>query len=139
MRSSACQWEYGDERRDEINSVVSRYVSAITEGKYDCRKWTKRESSACDGGKRGFAGALSRGTLEQFYFAFRMAVGSIVTQEEPLPLLLDETFAMYDDDRLRQTLRLLAADGTQTILFTCQRREQRLLEELGIAYHMIEL
>lgn len=83
--------------------------------------------------------ALSRGTLEQFYFAFRMAVGSIVTQEEPLPLLLDETFAMYDDDRLRQTLRLLAADGTQTILFTCQRREQKLLEELGIAYHMIEL
>ena len=82
---------------------------------------------------------LSRGTLEQFYFAFRMAVGSIVTQEEPLPLLLDETFAMYDDDRLRQTLRLLAANGTQTILFTCQRREQKLLEELGIAYHMIEL
>ena len=27
--------EYGDERRDEINSAVSRYVSAITEGKYD--------------------------------------------------------------------------------------------------------
>ena len=27
---------------------------------------------------------------------------------------------MYDDDRLRQTLRLLAANGSQTILFTCQ-------------------
>ena len=36
-------------------------------------------------------------------------------------------------------LRLLAANGTQTILFTCQRREQKLLEKLGIAYHMIEL
>lgn len=75
--------------------------------------------------------ALSRGTLEQFYFAFRMAVGSIVTQEEPLPLLLDETFAMYDDDRLRQTLRLLAANGSQTILFTCQRREPEAVRGTG--------
>ena len=62
-----------------------------------------------------------------------------VRENITLPLLLDETFAMYDDDRLRQTLRLLAANGSQTILFTCQRREQKLLEELGIAYHMIEL
>ena len=132
--------EYGDERRDEINSAVSRYVSAITEGKYDLAEVDETGKLRVQTeGREVLPEALSRGTLEQFYFAFRMAVGSIVTQEEPLPLLLDETFAMYDDDRLRQTLRLLAANGTQTILFTCQRREQRLLEELGIAYHMIEL
>lgn len=132
--------EYGDERRDEINSVVSRYVSAITEGKYDLAEVNETGKLRVQTeGREVLPEALSRGTLEQFYFAFRMAVGSIVTQEEPLPLLLDETFAMYDDDRLRQTLRLLAANGTQTILFTCQRREQKLLEELGIAYHMIEL
>lgn len=132
--------EYGDERRDEINSAVSRYVSAITEGKYDLAEVDETGKLRVQTeGREVLPEALSRGTLEQFYFAFRMAVGSIVTQEEPLPLLLDETFAMYDDDRLRQTLRLLAANGTQTILFTCQRREQKLLEELGIAYHMIEL
>ena len=123
--------EYGDERRDEINSVVSRYVSAITEGKYDLAEVDETGKLRVQTeGREVLPEALSRGTLEQFYFAFRMAVGSIVTQEEPLPLLLDETFAMYDDARLR---------GTQTILFTCQRREQKLLEELGIAYHMIEL
>ncbi len=132
--------EYGDERRDEINSAVSRYVSAITEGKYDLAEVDETGKLRVQTeGREVLPEALSRGTLEQFYFAFRMAVGSIVTQEEPLPLLLDETFAMYDDDRLRQTLRLLAANGTQTILFTCQRREQKLLEEFGIAYHMIEL
>lgn len=132
--------EYGDERRDEINSAVSRYVSVITEGKYDLAEVDETGKLRVQTeGREVLPEALGRGTLEQFCFAFRMAVGSIVTQEEPLPLLLDETFAMYDDDRLRQTLRLLAANGTQTILFTCQRREQRLLEELGIAYHMIEL
>lgn len=132
--------EYGDERRDEINSAVSGYVSAITEGKYDLAEVDETGKLRVQTeGREVLPEALSRGTLEQFYFAFRMAVGSIVTQEEPLPLLLDETFAMYDDDRLRQTLRLLEANGSQTILFTCQRREQKLLEELGIAYHMIEL
>ena len=132
--------EYGDERRDEINSAVSGYVSAITEGKYDLTEVDEAgKLRVHTEGREVLPEALGRGTLEQFYFAFRMAVGSIVTQEEPLPLLLDETFAMYDDDRLRQTLRLLAGNGTQTILFTCQRREQKLLEELGIAYHMIEL
>ncbi len=102
--------EYGDERRDEINSVVSRYVSAITEGKYDLAEVDETGKLRVQTeGREVLPEALSRGTLEQFYFAFRMAVGSIVTQEEPLPLLLDETFAMYDDDRLRQTL--LASGG----------------------------
>ena len=77
--------EYGDERRDEINSVVSRYVSAITEGKYDLAEVDETGKLRVQTeGREVLPEALSRGTLEQFYFAFRMAVGSIVTQEEPL-------------------------------------------------------
>ena len=74
--------EYGDERRDEINSVVSRYVSAITEGKYDLAEVDETGKLRVQTeGREVLPEALSRGTLEQFYFAFRMAVGSIVTQE----------------------------------------------------------
>ena len=124
---------------DKSNITIS-WCEFFPEGKYDLAEVNETGKLRVQTeGREVLPEALSRGTLEQFYFAFRMAVGSIVTQEEPLPLLLDETFAMYDDDRLRQTLRLLAANGSQTILFTCQRREQKLLEELGIAYHMIEL
>ncbi len=68
--------EYGDERRDEINSVVSRYVSAITEGKYDLAEVDETGKLRVQTeGREVLPEALSRGTLEQFYFAFRMAVG----------------------------------------------------------------
>ena len=82
---------------------------------------------------------LSRGTVEQIYFAFRMAAGEILCQEEPLPFLLDDVFVMYDDRRLKQTLAWLANCGHQIMLFTCHTREERLLKELGVSYHKISL
>ena len=47
--------------------------------------------------------AYSQGTMQQAYFAYRMAAGKLLAKEEPLPFLLDEAFAGYDTDRLRQT------------------------------------
>ena len=82
---------------------------------------------------------MSRGTCEQFYLALRLAVGEIVTQEEPLPILLDEVFSMYDEKRLEQALRMLAASGHQILLFTCQKREEELLKKLGIPYNKVYL
>lgn len=73
---------------------------------------------------------VSRGTMEQIYFALRMAAGEILTGGEEVPVILDETFAMYDDERLEQTLRWLEKNKEQVILFTCQEREKRILENL---------
>ena len=74
---------------------------------------------------------VSRGTVEQVYFALRMAAGNML-QEEELPIILDDTFAFYDDERLRATLRWLAKSGRQVIIFTCQNREEQLLKNMGI-------
>lgn len=82
---------------------------------------------------------LSRGTLEQIYFAFRMAAGEILCQEEPLPVILDEAFVLYDDRRLAQTLEWLSKSGHQVILCTCHGRESVLMRKLGILFHEIEL
>ena len=79
------------------------------------------------------------GTLEQIYFAVRMSMGEILSQEEPMPFLLDETFGMYDELRLKQVLQWLAKQKNQIILFTCQKRELEYLDEMGIPYQRIEL
>lgn len=132
--------EFCEELEDELNSEVSRYVSAITEGRYDSvRVDEKGALTVLADGKEVSPEALSRGTLEQFYLALRLAVGSIVTREEPMPICLDEAFALYDDGRLAQALKVLAATGRQILLFTCQKREMATLEELGIDYHRIDL
>lgn len=81
---------------------------------------------------------LSRGTVEQVYFALRMAVSEVLC-EEPLPILLDDVFAMYDEKRLEQTLSWLERRGGQILIFTCHRREIELLEKLGIKSNIVKL
>lgn len=83
--------------------------------------------------------AYSQGTMQQAYFSYRMAAGHMLMKEEPLPFLLDETFANYDEERLRQTLRWLAEQENQIFLFTCRKTEMRLLTEEDILFASIRL
>lgn len=73
---------------------------------------------------------VSGGTMQQIYFALRMAFAEILCEKETLPVILDETFAMYDDERLEAALRWLRKSGRQVILFTCQRREREILNRI---------
>ena len=77
-------------------------------------------------------GALWRsdGTADQLYLALRLAVAEELTPEAPL--VLDDAFVRFDDGRLKETLKILNQSGNQkqVILFTCQSREKKIMEEL---------
>lgn len=73
---------------------------------------------------------VSYGTMNQIYFALRIAAGELLGFGEPLPVILDEAFAMYDDKRLEAALRWLDRSGRQVILFSCQKRELEILERI---------
>lgn len=125
---------------DRINSETSGILSQITESKYDRVNINeKMEVSIFSKNKICTPEQLSKGTLEQIYFALRMSLGGILSEEERMPFLLDETFSMYDEPRIRQSLRWLGKQKNQIILFTCQKREIEYLEEMGIYYQRIEL
>lgn len=80
---------------------------------------------------------LSRGTMEQMYFALRMAVGDVLCSREPLPVVLDDVFAMYDETRLMETLQWLIGHKQQVLLFTCHKREEEILKAYGMPYHRV--
>ena len=63
---------------------------------------------------------LSRGTIQQIYFALRLAMVDLVEGDEPLPLFLDEMFVNWDPDRTTSGLAALAAmpGDRQVFLFT---------------------
>lgn len=82
---------------------------------------------------------VSQGTVEQVYFALRMAAGELLCREEELPVLLDETFAMYDDERLMAALKWLYGNRKQVILFTCTNREIQMLEKLKLPWHLVSI
>ena len=78
-------------------------------------------------------GALwrSEGTADQMYLALRLAVAEELTPQAPL--VLDDAFVRFDDDRLKAALDILNQTGEakQVILFTCQSRERKIMEELS--------
>ncbi|MDO4338380.1 MAG: AAA family ATPase [Eubacteriales bacterium] len=83
--------------------------------------------------------SLSRGTLEQIYFALRMAAGELLCGEERFPVILDDVFGMYDEERLGAVLRWLHGENRQVIISTCHKREMEILEKEGIPYQKILL
>lgn len=132
--------QLGEELEDRMNGEISRYVSLFTENRYD-----RVQLDDCGRlqvfteGRQVRPEVLSRGTLEQIYLALRLSAGKALSGEECLPILLDEAFAMYDDDRLEQTLGVLSELSNQILIFTCQGREEALLREKGIRYHKVKL
>ena len=63
---------------------------------------------------------LSRGTIQQIYFALRLAMVDLVEGDEPLPLFLDEMFVNWDPGRTTSGLAALATmpGDRQVFLFT---------------------
>ena len=131
---------YYEDRKDGLNAEISRLVSAFTKGAYDSvRLDDKGKLQIFTEGKEVEPQALSRGTLEQIYLALRIAVGNVVANEEKLPVLFDDAFALYDDERLSHTLKTLSEMENQMIIFTCQDREERMLKQLKLPYQKITL
>ena len=60
---------------------------------------------------------------------------------EKMPIILDEAFAYYDDERLKNILIFLSnnAKEHQVIIFTCTKREQEILNKLNIEYNLVEM
>lgn len=72
-------------------------------------------------------GYLSNGTVDQVYFALRLAIVELLAGNENrhLPMMLDDVFEQYDEGRTEDGLDFLAdyTEGgkEQVIFFTCHR------------------
>lgn len=122
-----------------LNQMVSEIFSEITDGKYQ-KVWIDDDFqiSVFSDGRKIEMKHLSQGTLEQLHFALRMATVKILYEEE-YPVILDDTFAYYDEQRVEQTLRWLEQNVKQVIILTCQKREEELLRKNRIRYQKVEL
>lgn len=123
-----------------LRRKISEILCELTDGRY--RKVSMNERMEMELHTADTCLSLyqvSSGTVDQVYFALRMAVMEILCSEEEMPVLLDEIFAMYDERRMERALRWLYRNRGQVVLFTCQDREMRTMDRLGIPYRRIEL
>ena len=121
---------------------LSNMVQKISNGKY--QKVSIHEDKGLivelENGEYIPASLLSIGTIDQLYLSLRLSMLDEIS-EEKMPIILDEAFAYFDDERLKNSLLFLEqkSEEHQIILFTCTKREKKILEEANIEYEWIEI
>lgn len=114
-----------------LNKTASELISGITGGIYD--------SMSVDESLNVFMNTRTRlvpveqvssGTMDQIYLALRLAAAKLIQPEgDYMPLIFDDSFVLYDEDRLRTALKWLKkAYPGQIIIFTCHQREAQMMK-----------
>ncbi len=123
----------------QLNRAVSEIIQEVTNDKYqDLKIDEKLNIKLCWKGTYVALDKLSAGTIDQVYLALRLAMADLLIGRNQVPLILDDSFALYDEARVKAALSSLAK-RKQIILFTCHKREEALLQELGLQYHLVDL
>ena len=125
-----------------LNKTASQLIAGITGGIYS--------SMSIDQNLNVFMNTptrlvpieqVSSGTMDQIYLAVRLAAAKLVQNgTDTMPLIFDDSFTLYDDDRLKTALKWLAgAYQNQIIIFTCHQREAQLLTANQIPYQLVRI
>ncbi len=126
----------------KFTDKLSETIAEITKEKYKKVRLTDDMGLVVEleNGNYIPASRLSIGTIDQLYLSLRLAMVEELS-EEKMPIILDEAFAYYDTERLKNILRYMAERfyGHQMIIFTCTNREKEILEELDLKFNLIEM
>ena len=125
-----------------LNKTASELISSITGGAYG--------SMSIDQNLNVFMNTPSRlvpldqvstGTMDQIHLAVRLAAAKLMqTGPDFMPLIFDDSFTLYDDERLKTALKWLAsAYENQIIIFTCHQREAQLLTANQVPFRMVRI
>lgn len=121
---------------------LSKTIEKITKGKYKKVIVNEEKGLAVEAENGNYiTGAyLSQGTTDQLYFALRISSLDELISENMM-VILDETFAYFDTNRLENVLRFLNENYSekQIIILTCTKREIEIMDSIGIKYNEIEL
>ncbi|WP_313130310.1 ATP-binding protein [Anaerocolumna sp.] len=125
----------------KLNELVSGLAGVITEGKYSNIKVDEKMNIKVDQQNNYIIlDKLSSGTIGQLYLALRLAISDLVYGKDVMPILLDDCFALYDDNRTKAALKYLTQNKNgQIIIFTCHKREKEFLDEMQADYNYINL
>lgn len=123
----------------ELNLAVSKIICDITDKRYKDLKIDEELNIQLGwNDKLIILDRLSAGTIDQVYFALRLAVSDLLFGKDNMPLILDDSFALYDDCRIKSALMQLTK-RSQVLIFSCQMREQKILKEMGQLFNYIKL
>ena len=110
----------------------NKYVDVMVSDAYEIK--VKNNNSILQGE------LLSNGANDQLYLSLRLAFISMLYKELEVPVILDDAFVQYDDERVAHVLDILIENSFgQLIIFTCQHREKQIIDKKYIRNNYISL
>lgn len=121
---------------------LSNIACDISNGKYKKVIFNEEKGLVVEleNGEYISANRLSAGTIDELYLSLRLSMLDEISNEK-MPIILDEAFAYFDDERLKNSLIFLAEQSKehQIIILTCSNRERQILDSINIKYNLVEL
>lgn len=115
------------DRLPNLLTEAGTFLSQLTDNHYQTIQQTKTLLKVVrNDGKILGVNQLSKGTAEQLYVALRLAFVKNVTATLQLPLLIDDAFVDFDEQRRQTMLTLLsdlASSEQQIFYFTAQKTQ----------------
>ena len=118
----------------KFTKELSNNIEVISNGKYKKANFNSDTGLTieAENGEYIECNKLSIGTIDQLYLSLRLSAIQEIT-EETMPIILDESFAYFDNQRLENIIRYLNSNyNNQIIIFTCTNREKEILDKLNI-------
>ena len=126
----------------KFTEELSKNISSITKGKYNNVRFNDEVGLIVElpNGEYVTASKLSVGTIDQLYLSLRLSMIEDLS-EESMPIILDEAFAYFDEERLENILKYMndKFKEHQVILLTCTNREKEILEKDNIEFNYYKL
>ena len=126
----------------KFTEELSKNISSITNGKYTNVRFNDEVGLIVElpNGEYVTASKLSVGTIDQLYLSLRLSMIEDLS-DESMPIILDEAFAYFDEERLENILKYMKDKfkNHQVILLTCTNREKEILEKDNIEFNYYKL
>lgn len=124
----------------EINRRIYSNFYVLTSNKYKEIKLGNNYEMMVRNDENLFNGEfLSNGASDQLYLSLRLAfIELIFENEEEYPIILDDAFVQYDENRREKALLLINEKiKGQCIIFTCQKIEEEILSKNNVDKNVI--
>ncbi len=118
-----------------LNKAASEYMQIFSKNERTLTIDSKGNIKVCENGIIRPLGYYSAGTADAVYISVRLALIDLLYNENKPPLVFDDTFANFDEQRMGQMMSLLSKQQAQVIYFTC--RDPRPFLD-GVSYNLVE-
>lgn len=124
--------------REVVSSRAGEYLRVLTGGRYGRVRMAEdslRVEVWVDEAQRWIPPRepeFSRGAIDQVYLATRLALVEVLAQGKSPPLVLDDPFVHFDEERLQAAIDLIRGLSSryQVLLFTCRPEYTKFADHL---------